>query len=110
MDFNDIKNFASSEKLGDLKDKAASLKDKAGEVAHTVADKAAEIGKSVNIDSVKSVADKVGEGAKKFASAIDHLPGAAVDAADKNKVDNCEVKQDTRMLNNNPRNTDIEMP
>ena len=46
MDFNDIKNLASSEKLADLKEKAE-------EVARTVAEKAEKIGDSVNIDSVK---------------------------------------------------------
>ena len=99
MDFNDIKNRASSEKLADIKEKAE-------EVARTVAEKAEKIGDSVNIDSVKSMAGKVGEGAKKFVNAIDHFPGASGDKADDGKVDPCLVKQDTKMLNNNPRNSD----
>lgn len=106
MDFNDIKNLASSDKLSDLKDKAAALKEKAEDVAHTVAEKAEQIGKSVNIDGVKSMAGKVGEGAKKFANAIDHFPGVSEDKADDGKVDPDLVKQDTKMLNNNPRNSD----
>lgn len=38
--------------------------------------------------------------------AEENFPGAAVDRADKEKVDDCLQKQETRMLNNNPRNTD----
>ncbi len=108
MDLNDIKNFASGEKLADLKEKAFSLKEKAEDVAHTVAEKAEQIGKSVNVDSVKSMAGKVGDGAKKFADAINHFPGVSDNKADDGKVDPKLVKQDTKMLNNNPRNGDQE--
>lgn len=38
------------------------------------------------------------------------LPGAAVNAADKDKVNEDLVKERTSTLNNNPRNTDDEMP
>lgn len=110
MDFNDIKNLASSDKLADLKEKAEELKEKAGDIAQTVADKAAQIGQSVNIDGVKSVAGKVGESAKKFANAIDHFPGVTENRADDGEVDPKLVKQDTKMLNNNPRNSDQQMP
>lgn len=110
MDFNDIKNFASGEKLADLKDKASALKEKAEDVAQTVAEKAEQIGKSVNVDSVKSLAGKVGDGAKKFANAIDHFPGVSDNRADDGAVDPCLIKQDTKMLNNNPRNSDQQMP
>lgn len=106
MDFNDIKNLASSEKLEELKEKAASLKEKAEDIAQTVAEKAEQVGKSVNVDSVKSMAGKVGDGAKKFVDAIDRFPGVANDKADDGKVDPRLVKQDTKMLNNNPRSGD----
>ena len=110
MDFNEIKNFASGDKLADLKEKAAALKEKAEDVAQTVAEKAEQIGKSVNVDGVKSLAGKVGDGAKKFAHAIDHLPGVTTDRAEGGVVDPGLVKQDTKMLNNNPRNSDQRMP
>lgn len=102
MELNDLKNLASSENI-------ANLKDKAKDVAHTVAEKAEEIGKSVNMDAVKNIAGKVGSAAKKIDSALENLPGAAVNSADKNKADSCLEKQDTRMLNNNPRNNDIDL-
>lgn len=107
MDLNDIKNLASSEKISELTDKASALKNKVEDVAHTVAEKAEQVGKSVNVDCVKSVAGKVGEKAKKLADAIDYIPGAATGVADDEKVDPSLVKQETRMLNNNPRNTDM---
>lgn len=37
-------------------------------------------------------------------------PGAAIDDADKEQVDKCRVEQETRTLNNNPRNNDTAMP
>lgn len=110
MDFNDIKNLASGENLAGLKEKASALKEKAEDVAQTVAEKADQIGKSVNVDSVKSLAGKVGEGAKKFANAIDHFPGVTENRADDGAVNPELVKQDTKMLNNNPRNSDRQMP
>lgn len=38
--------------------------------------------------------------------AIDNYPGAAIDRADDDKVDEELVKERTCMLNNNPRNHD----
>lgn len=87
MDLNDIKNLASSEKISELTDKASALKNKVEDVAHTVAEKAEQIGESINVDCVKSVAGKVGEKAKKLADAIDHIPGASTGVADDEKVD-----------------------
>lgn len=40
----------------------------------------------------------------------EELPGAAVNVADNDKVDAELVKERTSTLNNNPRNTDDEMP
>lgn len=40
---------------------------------------------------------------------IDTYPGEARSAGDKN-VTPCEVKEDVKELNNNPRNSDDEMP
>lgn len=37
-------------------------------------------------------------------------PGAAIDDADKEQVTTRRVEQETRSLNNNPRNDDAEMP
>lgn len=100
MDLNALKNLASSENI-------ANLKEKAGDLAHTVAEKAEEIGKNVNMDTVKSFAGKVGEGARKIEDALENLPGAAANRADDNKVNPSLVKQDTKILNNNPRNSDM---
>ncbi len=41
---------------------------------------------------------------------VDFFPGVAEDIADKEKTTDCEVRADVRDLNNNPRNTDIDMP
>ena len=38
------------------------------------------------------------------------FPGAAINAADKDSVNKDLVKERTAALNNNPRNTDYEMP
>lgn len=100
MNFDNLKNLASSENI-------ANLKEKASEVAHTVSEKAGEIGKSVNNDTVKNLAGKVGVGAKKIEDALGNLPGAAVDKADDNKATACLEKQETSLLNNNPRNDDM---
>lgn len=37
-------------------------------------------------------------------SAVNHLPGAAVDRADEDKVSDQLVEERTKTLNNNPRN------
>lgn len=42
--------------------------------------------------------------------AREDLPGAAVNAADNDKVNEDLVKERTSTLNNNPRNTDYQMP
>lgn len=42
--------------------------------------------------------------------ALENLPGAAIDAADKDKTNEELVKERTCTLNNNPRNTDDQMP
>ena len=42
--------------------------------------------------------------------AREELPGAAVNAADNDKVDEKLVEERTDTLNNNPRNTDVQMP
>lgn len=47
------------------------------------------------------------ESRKKIEIAREDLPGAAIDAADKNKDTSCLQKQRTRILNNNPRNSDF---
>lgn len=41
---------------------------------------------------------------------VDFYPGVAEDVADDEKTTACKVKADVRELNNNPRNTDIDMP
>lgn len=38
------------------------------------------------------------------------LPGAAINAADNDKVNEDLVKERTKTINNNPRNTDDQMP
>ena len=40
----------------------------------------------------------------------DYYPGVSADIADDNKTDKKDVKQDIKLLNNNPRNTDMHMP
>lgn len=100
MNLNDLKNLASSENI-------ANLKDKVSEVAHTVSEKAADLGKSVNNDTLKNLANKAGTTAKKVEDAIGHFPGMAVDAADDDKASPCLEKQETSLLNNNPRNDDM---
>lgn len=42
--------------------------------------------------------------------ALRDYPGAETDAADDNKVTKKEVEQQTCEMNNNPRNTDYQMP
>ena len=42
--------------------------------------------------------------------AREDLPGAAINAADNDKVNEELVKERTSTINNNPRNTDDEMP
>lgn len=37
-------------------------------------------------------------------------PGVATDKADNDKVNECLVKEDVREMNNNPRNSDEQMP
>mgnify|MGYP000688819339 CR=1 FL=1 len=41
---------------------------------------------------------------------LQDYPGAAVDSADRDKTNPRLVKQETRILNNNPRDTDNKMP
>lgn len=100
MNFNDLKNLANSENI-------ANIKEKVSEVAHTVSEKAGDVGKSINNDTVKNLANKAGMAAKKVEEAIGKFPGVAVDAADGDKTSACLEKQDTRLLNNNPRNDDM---
>ncbi|MDO4319679.1 MAG: hypothetical protein Q4C34_03810 [Bacteroidales bacterium] len=47
---------------------------------------------------------------KQIKHAQQTLPGAAADAHDEGKATPCEVRQDVKHLNNNPRSTDNEMP
>lgn len=42
--------------------------------------------------------------------ALDNYPGAAIDRADSDKVSEKAVLQETRDLNNNPRENDDQMP
>lgn len=42
------------------------------------------------------------------AEAQKKYPGAEIDKADKDKVDSRLVKEETKDLNNNPRNNDID--
>lgn len=102
MKLDDLKNLASSENLSNIKEKVE-------DVAETVAEKAEAIGRSVNIDAIKGVAAKVEESARKVRHAMSNYPGAAVDSADNDKANECLEKQDTRILNNNPRNSDMEV-
>ena len=48
--------------------------------------------------------------AKKFDKSVDNLPGAAPDVADRERETEKAVRADVKNLNNNPRNTDTEMP
>lgn len=41
---------------------------------------------------------------------VDFYPGVAEDVTDDEKTTACKVKDDVKELNNNPRNTDIDMP
>lgn len=43
-------------------------------------------------------------------NAQEDLPGAAINEADGNKVDEALVEERTKTLNNNPRNNDDKMP
>lgn len=47
---------------------------------------------------------------KKDMAAIDHLPGVEVDISDDDKINPQEVREEVKQLNNNPRNTDTQMP
>lgn len=47
---------------------------------------------------------------KKIKDSTQELPGVAVNVADDGKVSDCLEKQDTRILNNNPRNNDGPQP
>lgn len=47
---------------------------------------------------------------KEIKKDVGTYPGVAPDCADDNTVDKKEVREDVRNLNNNPRNTDIDMP
>lgn len=38
---------------------------------------------------------------------VDRFPGVSVDIADDDKTTECLEKQETRILNNNPRNNDM---
>ncbi len=104
MNLDDLKNLASGEKLSGLGEKISDIKEKVGDVAHTAAEKAEEIGKKVNIDAVRNLADNISHGARKVEQAVDNFPGAAIDKADKDKVTPDLVKERTTTLNNNPRN------
>ncbi len=42
--------------------------------------------------------------------AREDLPGAAIDAADDNRVEKGAVRADVKELNDNPRDTDLKMP
>lgn len=55
-------------------------------------------------DTVKEVAGKATDAVK---SSLKENPGAAINAADGNKVSPSLVKEDTSALNNNPRNNDM---
>ena len=100
MNLDDLKNLASGEKLSGLGEKISDIKEK----AHTAAEKAEEIGKKVNIDAVRNLAENISHGARKVEQAVDNFPGAAIDKADKDKVTPDLVKERTTTLNNNPRN------
>lgn len=47
---------------------------------------------------------------KEVKIAREDFPGAAIDAADENRVEKDAVRNDVRSLNDNPRNTDFKMP
>ena len=53
--------------------------------------------------------DKTAKG-KAVDQAQREFPGAGIDQADNNDVTKKEVRERTRTLNNNPRNTDNVMP
>jgi len=55
-------------------------------------------------DKLKGVASKATDAVKE---SLRENPGAAIDRADDDKVNPCMVKEDTAMLNNNPRNGDM---
>ena len=95
MNLDDLKNLASGEKLSGLGEKISDIKEKVGDVAHTAAEKAEEIGKKVNIDAVRNLADNISHGARKVEQAVDNFPGAAIDKADKDKVTPDLVKERT---------------
>lgn len=101
MNIDDLKNLASSEKIADLKEKVS-------DVAHTVAEKAEQIEKSIANDKIKNLADKLGEGAKKVESMFDDVPGIAINKGDGGKVSEKLVDERTKALNNNPRNGDMK--
>lgn len=45
---------------------------------------------------------------KQYTQAEQDYPGAAIDRADEEKVDEAKVKNDVCTLNNNPRNNEID--
>lgn len=57
-------------------------------------------------NKVKNAADVVGNTAEKVKNALNDLPGAAINKADDNKVNEKLEKERTCTLNNNPRNND----
>lgn len=103
MNFDNLKNLTSSENMEHLKEKAGDIKEKVVETAHTVAEKAGELGKKFeNNETVRNLSEKAAAGAQKVKEIAERLPGVAVDKADDNKVDPKLVKQDVKHLNNDP--------
>lgn len=110
MNFDDIKNFASSEKMADLKEKAGEVKEKVVEGARTVEEKAKELGKKFeNNQTVRNLSDKAAAGASKVKEMADRLPGIAVDKAEDNKVTPQLVNERTKVLNDNPRSDETKV-
>lgn len=86
---------------------ATGIKEKFDEVAAkykeiSIKKSASEVGNTLKVT--------VGKATEAVKSALRDLPGAAVDKTDYGKTDPCEVKERTSALNNNPRNTDYDMP
>lgn len=83
------------------------IKEKFGEVAAKYKEGGIKKAASEVGDTLKEAAGKAAEAAK---SALRDFPGAAVDKGNDGKTDPCLVKERTSALNNNPRNTDYDMP
>ena len=108
-----LKDMAAKANLTDkLHDVGDKIKDNLSniDIKETISE-ASEKFKSGGIgDAIHAVGDKIKEalsGDKQAEEGLRDLPGAAINAADNNKVNDNLVNERTSTLNNNPRNSDM---